>query len=73
MTFIEARVLAMTKAEREDYLRRHGWYRLSGGKTQTWYAPGWKRVNPRLVEPPEHDRAHYSLARAIRTALSEES
>ena len=40
---VEAAVRAMTRAERVDYLRQNGWYRLSAYGSQTWFAQGWKR------------------------------
>jgi hypothetical protein len=71
-TTIEADARAMTQAERVAYLRECGWYRLSASGSQTWLAPGCRRVNG-VVEPPEHDRTFYSLAAAIREALSREA
>ena len=71
MTHTETTVRRMTKAERVAYLREHGWYRLSAAGSQTWFSPGWQRVSPHDVEPPEHDRCFYSLATAIRKAVNQ--
>ena len=67
---IEAAVRAMTRAERVAYLHEHSWYRLSASGSKCWFPPGWQRVNRYVVEPPEHDRSFYSLAAAIRKALT---
>lgn len=69
MTAVERAVRAMTRPERVAYLRAAGWYRVAGGQTQMWFAPGWREYAPGLVEPGGEDRAFYSLAAAIRTAL----
>ena len=65
-----AEVLRRTKPGQADYLRQRGWYRVG---YSGWYAAGWTRNDRNIVEPPEHDRAHYTLAAAIRKAVSEEA
>jgi hypothetical protein len=69
---VEAAVRRMTKAEKVAYLRECGWYRASASGSQTWYAPGWRRINRHEVEPPEHDRCFYSLAAAIRAQMTKD-
>jgi hypothetical protein len=61
---VESTVRAMTKTERRDYLRSHGWTRLSARGSETWFHP--------THDQPEGDRGFYTLAAAIRTAVVEE-
>jgi hypothetical protein len=63
----ESTVRAMTKPERVEYLRARGWHRLSARGSQCWLAPGWRLERGEIV--PGADKAFYSLAAAIRTAV----
>jgi hypothetical protein len=60
MVSVEARVRAMTKSERRNHLVQAGWQRLG---SRTWRHP--------TVDQPRGDRGFYTLAAAIRTALTE--
>jgi hypothetical protein len=62
MVSVEARVRAMSKPERRDYLVQAGWKRLG---SRTWWHPTFHQ--------PGGDRSFYTLAAAIRTALREET
>lgn len=64
MNPVEAAVRSMTKPERRDYLRAHGWTRLSGRGSECWFHPS--------RDQPGGDRGFYTLAAAIRTALAHE-
>jgi hypothetical protein len=55
---VEAVVRSMTKTERVEYLRAHGWTRISYRDSQSWRAP----------DPDDH--GFYTLAAAIRTEIS---
>jgi hypothetical protein len=68
MTDVETRARAMTKGERRSYLRARGWTRLSRHGSEAWLHPthsGW-------ADPMNGDRGFYTLAAAVRTALTEE-
>jgi hypothetical protein len=54
---IEAAARAMTRRERVDYLRAHGWHRFDSQGSQRWGFDGWV----------------YSLAAAIRVQLDAEA
>ncbi len=56
---VERRVRAMTKADRRTWLRAHGWTQLGYSGSGSWVRPS----------QPAH---FYTLAAAIRTALTEE-
>jgi hypothetical protein len=70
---IEKAARAMPKAERRTYLQEHGWHQLSNRDAETWFAPGWVRTPQGYVDPPDHDSGFYTLAAAIRKALSQEA
>lgn len=58
MTTIESAVRAMTKTQRVEYLREHGWTRIGYSGAQCWR------------HPDEDDHGFYTLAAAIRCELA---
>jgi hypothetical protein len=55
---VEAAARAMTKRERVDHLKAHGWRRIG---SQSWRAP------------EQADHSSYTLAAAIRTQLDRQA
>jgi hypothetical protein len=56
----QQRAQAMTKRERVDYLKAHGWHRFSSRGSQTWI---WRAESRRF----------FTLAAAIRVQLEMEA
>jgi hypothetical protein len=69
---IDELIRVLTREEAAAYLRRRHWWQVSRHNSQAWLAPGWTPSGVHGATPPDHDPNVYSLAAALRTALTEE-
>ena len=72
MIDIDDLIKVLSREESAAYLRRRGWYQVSRHNSGAWLAPGWTPSGGHGATPPEHDPNVYSLAAALRTALTRE-